>query len=302
MTPTAPRDQPPTAPADALARALGRLTSFSEGDVGVLDVVRCGIRAVAPLRALLFRRETSGLFQTRCRVVEALAALRAHDVLVEFLDRDEAIQDPVERAGEDAVINAAARAVQPVADEPVVQRLRLLAETRQLAGPIEVLGRLRRLEVLPGAIVALADGVARPAAEAALRMLGPAARVAVLAAVNERSLQYGGETDMSLRRRRAALALLLELGPPGALPGQQMETWMGDDDPSIAILGCRMALRSDDVPARRKAVKTLLRLFLNVAWPLRSEIEDCIIECAVDPRRVVDAGIPATPSHDVQRC
>jgi hypothetical protein len=48
----------------------------------VAELVALGTSAIPPLREPLFEREPSGLFQVRCRAVEALAALDAYDVLL----------------------------------------------------------------------------------------------------------------------------------------------------------------------------------------------------------------------------
>lgn len=144
-----------------LTRALERLMSLQDGDRGVLDAVACGVDAVAPLRTLLFRREPSGLYQPRCRVVGALAALGARDVLRAFVQTHREISDPVELAGEEAVLNAAVRALRGEQDEAFFWRLVTFAATRRLAGPIELLGGFRRPEALACLVAALADDVVR---------------------------------------------------------------------------------------------------------------------------------------------
>ena len=78
---------------DDLDRALEHLVSLQEGDRGVLEVLTFGPRAISRLRELLFRREPSGLYQSRCRVVEALAALGGKDVLIAFLNLDREIKE-----------------------------------------------------------------------------------------------------------------------------------------------------------------------------------------------------------------
>jgi hypothetical protein len=281
-----------------LDRAVDRLMSLSEGDRGVLDVVACGRQAVPRLRALLFQREPSGLFQPRCRVVEALALLGAYDVLIEFFVADRTIADPVERAGEDAVLNATARALHDVADETIISRLLSLAETRRLAGPIEVLGALRRVEALPCLVAALADDVARPAAEDAIRQFGHDAAPALIAASTERTPQDGSESESSRRRRRAALALLTEIGDPVATSGQQRSEWINDYDAQIAVEGCRMALRSGDPVERQVAIRRLIDLLPTAPWHVQRDIEERLVEHAADARPLVrDRARAAAPAE-----
>jgi len=98
---------------------------------------------------LLFEREPSGLYEVRRRAVDALSALGAHDVLMDFLRTYHDVTDPIERLGEDAVINAVALALAP-AQEPSVFRLLLsILRRRKLAGVVEAGGAFRRPEAIP---------------------------------------------------------------------------------------------------------------------------------------------------------
>jgi hypothetical protein len=192
----------------SLDEALAKLKSLYEGDVGLIEVTAFGAQAVPALRMLLFDREPSGLYQTRCRAVHALAALGAYDVLVDFLALDRDIGDPVERVGEDAVINAAARAVGNARYERAYQVLLALAGRRTLPGVIAGLGSFRRPEVIPHVIVALEEDDCRYAAERILRDFGEAAFLPLLEAVTKRSPSPEMESVSSRRRRESALKLL----------------------------------------------------------------------------------------------
>ena len=193
-----------------LSHAIKKLQSLHNGDVGVVETIACGKRAIPALRALLFEREPSGLFETRCRVVQVLAKLDARDVLIEFLtDRHEAT-DPVERLGDDAVVNAVARAVARYRDEQVFQLLWALARRRPLPGLIAALGSLGRPESIPCLIDALAEDECRSVAEAALEKQGEAARIALLR-TKARPLPPGGESASQVRQRHSILRLLVKL-------------------------------------------------------------------------------------------
>ena len=141
---TAPRELVPRPLPQEVERAIAKLKSLQDGDVGVLDVIACGKQAIPALRRVLFERERSGLYQIRCRAIEALAGLKASDVLVEFLEAERMITDPVERVGEDAVINAAARALPNVHDPRVFALLLRLARHSHLTGVIRRVGRVRQ--------------------------------------------------------------------------------------------------------------------------------------------------------------
>jgi hypothetical protein len=277
----------------ALEHALERIISLQDGDRGVLDVVACGPGAIPALRTLLFRREPSGLYQPRCRVVEALAALGARDVLRDFVNADRDIADPVELAGEEAVLNAAVRALRGEDDEAFFQRLLTLACTRRLTGPIELLGAFRRPEALACLIAALADDLARSAAEDAIRQYGRAAGPALLAAATERVMQDRAETESSRRRRRAALGLLSEIGGAAGLSRQQRDVWSLDDDPWFMLAGCRLALAYGASMERCAAIRRLLDMLPAVDWRIRRDIEDCLIEHGDDARPLIRAVAPA---------
>jgi hypothetical protein len=203
-----------------VVRLVGALRRLHDGEKAFMDVVACGRRAIPALRELLFEREPSGLYQPRCLAVDALAALGAKEVLLDFLDNSpREIEDPVERTGEEAVINAAARALAGWSDDRVFAALLRLAEDRpSLAGVIEVLGDFRRLEALPALTAALGEDFSRDAAEAAIRKLGAAARPALERASTFRLPTEDYESETSLRRRRSVLQLLADIGrraPPG---------------------------------------------------------------------------------------
>jgi hypothetical protein len=123
-------------------RAIDKLKLLHAGDLGVDEVAACGTRAIPALRQLLFERDPSGLYQVRRRAVEALAALGAYDVLMDFLRVPREADDPVERMGDEAVTNAAALALTKVREEHVFQLLLLVAKRRHLIGVIAALGHI----------------------------------------------------------------------------------------------------------------------------------------------------------------
>ena len=172
--------RPPEYGNDAVQRAIGKLKSFHDGDIAVLEVVACGDRAIPALQTLLFDREPSGLFQVRVRAVDALAKFGAHEVLVEFLSTPHDVTDPVERLGEDAVINAAARALAYHSDQRVFDLLLRLAHRPCLTGVIFALGNSLRPEAIPLLVEALSEDASRLTAEAVLKRIGAAARPALI--------------------------------------------------------------------------------------------------------------------------
>ena len=234
-----------------------------------------GKRDPAHLRALLFEREPSGLFETRCRAVEALASLGAQEVLIEFLESSHDIADPVEKLGEDAVINAAARALRDVREPRVFQLLLSLVKGRALAGVVAALGGFHRPETIPDLIDALAEDESRSQAEAAVRDMASLAHDALIVAALQDQTRPERESESRLRQRRSALALLLQSGvQPSEWP--LLRNLMKDQDPRLIALACQLCLACGPPAERRNAIASLRRLLPSADLPLRLDIEQCL--------------------------
>jgi hypothetical protein len=286
-------------PSRDVGRAMARIRSLQDGDVGVAEVVACGGRAIEPLRALLFERETSGLFETRRRAVDALAALGAHDVLTDFVETPHDPIDPVERVGDDAVIDAAALALSVVCDERIFAALMTVARRRLLPGVVAALGIFRRPESIPVLVAALGEDACRRAAEGALVKLGKRGRKALITALRPQPAA-GGESE--LRARRALLEVLLAIGiDAGTWPS--LGHLMRDDDPKIRLLACRICLAYVEPTEKEKTVQHLVSMLPRVDWMMREEIEACLVDHFDIARSTIDALLAASGNDAVEmRC
>jgi HEAT repeat protein len=269
---TSNNDRSPEQGNDAIQRAVGKMKSLHDGDDAIIDVVACGDRAIPSLRTLLFDREPSGLFQVRVRAVDALAKLDAHEVLIEYLSTPHDVVDPIERLGEDAVINATARALAHRGEPRAFELLLQLARRPCLTGVIFALGTFRHAKTIPLLIEALSEDVSRLTAEAALKRIGAAARPALIEAVSRRSDVHDHESESRLRQRRSALRLLAEMGV-SQRAWLAVRRLMHDDDTQIAALACEIGLASGSASDKREAVLRLIRLSAKTDWTLRDEIE-----------------------------
>lgn len=92
----------------------------------------------------------------------------------------------------------------------------------------------------------------------------------------------GREFESSLRRRRAALALLSRLGPSAPLPAVLCLDLMRDADPVIAVGACHAALVSATT-GRQTVIRRLRELLPQANWLLRMEIEEHLASAARDP-------------------
>lgn len=264
---------------------IAKLKSFHDGDLGVVEAVACGRSAIAPLRALLFERERSGLYQARCRAVAALAALGAHEVLIEFLQAERVIADPVERVGEDAVINAAALALSKVQEPRVLALLLRLAQRPALNGVIGALGAFVSVEAIPVLIDALEEDASRPTAAAALKKLGKPARAALLRTVDARLPSAERESESSARRRRSALGILAESPTHGLWRAIRHLAY--DQDARVAALASEIALAQAPASERTDATRHLIKLLTHDDRMLRHDIEDCLVAHFSDVREAV---------------
>jgi hypothetical protein len=287
---------------DDVQRAIAKLESLYDTEAGVIDAVACGRRAVPALRALLFERETSGIYQPRCAAVRALSTLGADDVLFEFLRASPEATDPVERAGDDAVINAAAQYLSVVREERVFQLLLDLAERQLWPGVIGALAAFHREEAIPVLISALAEDDCRLIAEPALVAFGRAALPALLQVAILKSSFAEFESETSIRKRRSALGLLREIGvPPELWP--PLRPLMTDYEPRIAILACELCLSVAPEVEWKDAIHCLIGLLERADWRLESDVEECLVRHYHKADRIVaatlchnsDAGEQAAP-------
>jgi hypothetical protein len=258
-----------------LRKSIAKLMSLEGGEGGLIDVLAFGPAARGPLRTLLFEREPSGIYQPRCRAARALGLLGAYDILREFLVLRREVADPVERTGEDAVINAAARALAGAQDPADFRLLSGVLKWRILSGVIETAGAFERPEAIPLFIDALAEDDCRPAAEAALRRLGRAAEPALIECAVSAPPEFGSETRR--RQRRSALRLLVEMGiSPGAW--EHVRHLMNDPDFRIATLACKLGLICDQAANKRHSVERLICLLDEADWMIADEIESFLSE------------------------
>lgn len=267
-----------------VAKAIEHLKSLYDGDRGFTEVLRVGHHAVPELRSILLQREPSGLYQTRCLAADALAALKAYDVLAELLRLERKIEDPVERLGEDAVINAAARGIARSHADWAFDLLLNLAKRRVLSGVVAGLGSFKRQEAVPHLIKALEEDDVRMTAEAALKEIGAVARIPLLEAALARDFEGRLESETGRRKRRSVLSILIDIGI-SRKEWPSLRKLMCDNDTQIAFLACRLGLRAAEKAERSYAISRLAELRGSAHWLERLEIDRYLHEFADKRRR-----------------
>jgi hypothetical protein len=236
------------------------------------------------------------LYETRRRAVEVLAALKAYDTLRDYLRTPRDITDPVERTGEEAVINAAARVLGGLGDERDIPLLFSLLKRYRFCGAIEAIGRFRLAEALPYFIDALADDFSRPAAEDAILKLGLTTQDALLRCAIRSAPLSEREVDTRKQQRRSALRLLLRLGQTPHAIRAAAGVLIQDPDPWIAMLSSRLCLDSGMDPTNPAAIARLIGLLKSADELLADEIADCLLSHFDAARNRIDAAIEAEQS------
>jgi hypothetical protein len=254
-----------------ISRHIETLNSLKEGDRAVSELIAYGHRAIEPLRQFLLEGKPSAIYQPRQRAVEALAALGAKEVLVEYLRRHKDIVDPDVRLGEEAVESTAARHLSKWPSEEVYQILLEIAQERCLPGALEALAEFRMPESIPYLVMALEDDVCRPAAEEALRKIGASARLELIHAALTPSPNKEAETPSSLRRRGSAAGLLSEIGV-SAEEWRQFHQLLNETDPAILVAVSGMAAKVAETKEKALAVRRLMEALETADWYFREEI------------------------------
>lgn len=262
------RDLPP----EQIEELVQSLNSLHEGELGVDMLVACGERAIGPLREFLMHGKPTGIFLPRQRAVRALAELGAKDVLIQYLDLNLEISDPVAAHGEEAVQNSAARPLGAWRTDDVYEALERVLQRKHLIGAVEVLGEFERPEAVPQFVAILEDDFCRSAAEDALHKLGESSHSALIEAARTPEPSGSRETPSSRSRRRSVLRLLESLR-------LFVEDWrktaalLHDRDPEIAARACAIALAVADDQNKKVAIKRLLEVLPSADWLLQGEIQ-----------------------------
>lgn len=266
--------------ATAARQLVNRLRRLHDGDSVLMEVVGKGEAVVPALRHLLVEREPSGIYQPRCRAATALGLIGAFDVLLDFLRLRRRFADAVEQSGEDAVVNAAARALTRRKGDADFELLRAIAgEHPHLTGAVEALGTFHRPDAVPVLVAALGEDNSRFAAEAALAAIGALAIAALVETAARKPPAGELEYDRHVRHRRSALRVLGQIGVPASV-WPRLRSLVDDGDGWVAALACEIALASGALAEQAEARRHLRALRDTQDMWLRMHIEDLL-----EPRR-----------------
>jgi hypothetical protein len=105
------------------------------------------------------------------------------------------------------------------------------------------------------------------------------------------------ESETSIRRRRSALSLLMEMGVP-------QESWpslrhlVSDQEPRIAVLACDLCLSLAPKEEWIGAIHRLIELLENAGWRRESDIEECLVRHYGKAGKVMSALLGGDPAED----
>lgn len=274
------RDRGETAQPDHdVARLMGCLQSLVEGQSAVDELVACGPKAIGPLRDFLLSGRIVSVPQPRMWAVEALAGLRAKEVIAEYLRAPIRASDPVLRLAEDAVRNTAARKLSLWQDEETFALLLELGRDRLLPGIVESLAKFARPEAIPTLDRALEDDFCRAAAEEGFRRIGPHARSALLYSALTPLPDADEERPSSRRRRRSALALLTDIGvEPQAWV--EVRALFAEPDPEIIVRLAQIASVVAGPDDRAAAATRLVDVLAELPWYVREDAQAALVALA----------------------
>jgi hypothetical protein len=274
-----------------------KLRSLRDGDSAFIDAVLMGRAAIPVLREVLFESDPGGIFEPQRRAIQALAMLKATNVLKEFIRGWKPSSDPVERFGNEAVLSSAARALGATLEDEAYQILRAIAQRYPVPGVIESIGYFRRAESIPILVRALADDLGRSPAEQAIRIFGRAAVPLLIHAVSNPISKFRGrESPSSIRRYRSILRLILELGSPEGL-WDRVRNLACDSDDEISMLVCKIGLVAAGDTERHECASRLVTLLSRVAWPLNQEIEESLVGNVEIAHKIVDRILNGSMNH-----
>lgn len=257
------------------AKTIESLLSLHSGISGEIALLKCGAPAVPALREFLFTRVPSGIYQPRRSAIHVLSALHASTVLRDYLMSLADASDPIERMGDEAVANEAARALAKSGEPWVFDLLLELALRRRSPGIIDALGAFDRGEMIPILVAALEEDDAWIYSATALQRLGVKAHAELVRAAAIAQPSAVDESPSSIRRRRRALDVLANatLSPDHSLALSKL---IDDGDPRIAFLACKICLQISGANNSGHAVQRLRELRRDADWILAKDIDHCL--------------------------
>jgi len=260
---------------DKIYGLIRELDCLNIGKQSAERLAEHGPLAIEPLRWFLLEGEPRKIFQPRLWAVEALARLRAKDVLLEYLLLAREIPDPEDQFGEEAVESAAARFLASWRTEDVYEALLKLSEQRMLVGLIDALAESKRPESIPYFERALEDDFYRSASEEAFLKMGAAACCALVKSAVTPQPGFFMETPSSIQRRRSAVKLLYKIGMPPE-HWQVLRELIHDSDEEVFVGVSKLGIRIASKDERLVIARRIKKIAPSAPWYLHEDVKSIL--------------------------
>lgn len=216
-----------------IERLITKLDSLVEGERAAAMLIAIGQRAVPHLERFLLAGPPRTIALPRCRAAHALGELGAYSTLISYFRKYEAPPDAAVMFAEDAVRSAAARELLHSKSAEIFDVLLDAAKQRSTSGLIAAVAEFRSRQAVPLLFETLEDDLCREEAKRGLRQVPEAAhQYAILSIRGSTGLAIRG--PFTLRRRRAALQLLEELGATSE-EWQDLREFLLEQDADVVI-------------------------------------------------------------------
>jgi hypothetical protein len=232
------------------------------------------------LADFLRRSKPTSVPEARLLAVEGLSILKGPEALATLIhvasQRLADIPDPVVRLAEETVASRAASALADFPQPRAREALLKLLDGRPLVGVAEAFEKSWDLRAIPRLVSWLEDDFVAEAASRAIRVCGRWALSALLASLQEKTVQHGRETRMSQRRRARVLDILADCVRPAEV--SLIEDLLEDPVEAIRLKAARAVLAHGTCRQQERAVKAALRLLDSSDRGIRAGVEEILLE------------------------
>ena len=268
----------------AMQRLIKGLDSLIDGDRAAEQLISLGKGAAPSVARFLLSPAPKSISASRCRAVRILGALGAYSSLARYLRAGVRPSDATLLFAEDAVRSAAARELMHHECPATFRALFVAARERPTGGLVQALSAYRWPESVPLLFNLLEDDLCREDAKEGLRKVPEAARAYAL-------LLLRGHTELpirglnAVRRRRAALQLLVELGI-SMKEWPDMRGFLEDEDCDCVISAAALGLRYASASERPSIVAALIEASAGMNSAQETEAVELLDKWPVPARQV----------------
>jgi len=268
----------------AIERLIAALDSLIDGDRAAEQLILLGQRVIPAVERFILTSRPKSISVSRCRAVRILGALGAYSSLIRYLRESVRPSDATVLIAEDAVRSAAARELMHHESPATFRVLCDAVKKRATSGLVQALSAYRWPESVPMLFDLLEDDLCREDAKEGLRKVPDAARAyAILLLRGLTEIPIRGSN--ALRRRRATLQLLVELGI-GMNEWSDLREFLEDEDRDCVISAATLGLRCAPAAERLPIVAALIEASAGMNWAQETEAVELLDKWPLLARQV----------------